>query len=109
MTKCKEIGRSLASIQNQEENSIIKALINGKNKDFWIGINDISSEGTFKWSDGSALHFTDWATGEPNNANGGDCGQLQALKNFKWDDDVCNAHKRYICGPGKLHFETKFK
>ena len=77
-------------------------MIDGKNEDFWIGINDISSEGTFKWSDGSALHFTDWATGEPNNVQNQDCGQLRKDKNFQWDDAHCFATKRYICGPGKL-------
>ena len=62
--KCKGLGRSLVSIHSKEQNSIIKALINGKNEDFWIGVNDISSEGTFRWSDGSALHFTDWGQQE---------------------------------------------
>ena len=79
-------------------------MINGENEDFWIGINDVSSEGTFKWSDGSALHFTDWATGEPNNVQNQDCGQLCKDKNFQWDDADCFATKRYICGPGKLQF-----
>ena len=36
----------------------------------WIGLNDSQNEGTFVWVSGEALTFTNWANGEPNNANG---------------------------------------
>jgi hypothetical protein len=34
--------------------------------DFWIGMNDISTEGTFHYTTGGDLVFTHWASGEPN-------------------------------------------
>ena len=33
----------------------------------WVGANDIGTEKTFVWSDGSSIDFTDWHKGEPNN------------------------------------------
>ena len=36
---------------------------------FWIGINDISTEGTFQYTTGGDLVFTHWASGEPNDQN----------------------------------------
>ena len=37
--------------------------------DFWIGMNDISTEGTFQYtSTGGDLAFTDWSYNEPNDS-----------------------------------------
>ena len=103
------MGRSLVSIKNQRENSIIKEIIKRTWGSFWIGLNDRSVEGNFEWIDGSVNDYRDWAAEEPNNAYNQDCVQLWRQKNYKWDDDRCVAAKRYICGPGKLHFQKKFK
>lgn len=37
---------------------------------FWIGLNDVALEGTFDWSNGDLVTYTNWSGGEPNNAGG---------------------------------------
>ena len=44
------------------------------------------------WSDGNTATYTNWATGEPNNAGGEDCAMLHADAvggAGKWNDAPC--------------------
>jgi len=63
--------------------------------DTWIGASDSATEGTFLWDDGSALVFTNWADGEPNNAGDAfqeDCAIIAGMRaGKKWDDRPCDA------------------
>jgi len=36
----------------------------------WIGLNDALSEGSFVWSSGEPVSYTNWFPGEPNNTAG---------------------------------------
>ena len=65
---------------------------------WWIGINDISSESTWVWEDGSSSSYTNWGSGEPNNSGGNeDCGQLNRFTNGTWNDEPCASAFYYIC------------
>ncbi|XP_077869498.1 C-type lectin domain family 19 member A-like [Saccoglossus kowalevskii] len=78
-------------------------------KGFWFGLDDRDNEGSFVWSDGSALDttgFTKWANGQPNNnvqqsSGGQDCIQLWKDAYLTWDDAYCERKKGFIC-----EFET---
>lgn len=41
-------------------------------QDVWIGFHDQFTEGTFKWTAGGAVSFTNWKSGQPNDFNGQD-------------------------------------
>ena len=60
---------------NFEVNKLAKA--QGVNA-FWLGINDTRNEGNFVYnSDGKAIGWTNWASGEPNNMQWNeDCVQI---------------------------------
>ena len=34
----------------------------------WIGLSDRTTTGMFRWADGTAVDFTNWNGGEPNEA-----------------------------------------
>jgi hypothetical protein len=61
----------------------------------WLGFNDITTEGTFRWADGPEANqtgsYANWNTGEPNNAgNNEDCTHTNAPSNQKWNDNNCS-------------------
>ena len=59
-------GYTLANIPSAEVNNFITALAGGVN--VWIGLNDQTTEGTYLWSDGSALgNYTSWKDNYPTN------------------------------------------
>lgn len=51
----------------------------------WLGGSDKEQEGVWKWTDGEKFSYTNWNSGEPNNANGGE-HYLCTGVNGKWND-----------------------
>lgn len=88
---CVAFGSQLA-ILNTAARDATAALLVGQDN-VWIGLTDQVVENTFVWVDGSALVFTNFSTGEPNNANGQfqeDC-IMYAGSRPGWDDRPCAA------------------
>ena len=103
-----QFGTELGSIHSSTDNTNAIAALNGAGmpniltgsrggtagNNAWIGYNDIGSEGTFGWSDGSANDFTNWHGGEPNNCctgtvpEGEDCTHIWG--GGTWNDMSCN-------------------
>ena len=74
-TEAQGLGGHLVTINDAAENQFIvdRFILTGHAGDpMWIGINDQSVEGTFAWSSGQPVTFTNWYTGEPNNAGAGE-------------------------------------
>jgi hypothetical protein len=59
-------GGHLATINDSAENDFLASVFYFDR--YWIGYNDYSEEGTFVWASGEAVTFTNWFSGEPNNA-----------------------------------------
>ena len=99
---------NLVTINDQAENDFILNAFSGLDASnftpvvtpndigFWIGINDIVTEGSFDWISGEPSNFTNWAPGEPNNLVLGneDWGMLYARSEpgqwtaGQWNDAV---------------------
>ncbi len=94
-TYCESKGGSLAIIRSDAENTFVyNNRPSGSSTKFFFGLNDISTEGTFKWPDGSTTAYRNWDSGEPNNDDGGeDCVAF-------WGSDVWNDYK---CSSGALN------
>ena len=95
-TACMGFGGDLVIIDDQAEQDFLLAqpLTAGAN---YIGLSDEAVEGTFVWVDGSALVFSVWGKGEPNNAlEGEDCGQLAAPAGI-WNDIACTDPAAFVC------------
>ena len=75
----------LVCIGSQEENNFISTSI-GDNE-AWIGLNDINNEGIYEWVNGDQFDYSNWADGEPNDADG--------AEDFihMWADGTWNDHE----------------
>ncbi|XP_077864583.1 uncharacterized protein LOC100369221 [Saccoglossus kowalevskii] len=106
-SQCEFMGGVLASLHTQSVFQNVRTFIMNGNFDngvrgYWIGLNDLSTEGTFEWLNGDVFGWTAWAKGEPNNkvqqsGEGQDCVQVWKKRAYKWDDNNCNAKRGYIC------------
>ena len=96
---CASYGYHLLTIDDRAENiwndNTADAYSTGK---WWMGLNDRASEGTWVWSDGTPLSYTNWHSGEPNDGGGNeDCGQLNRFTDETWNDEPCTSAFAYIC------------
>ena len=72
--------------------------------DYYIGLNDIEKNGTYKWAQGTeATAFTNWHSNHPkpgDTESSRDC-VIISLKtnseNGKWKTKECNSSRRFIC------------
>ncbi|XP_040176618.1 pulmonary surfactant-associated protein D-like [Rana temporaria] len=95
---CKEVGGSLPTPRNEEENSVLQEIMNTKGGSSlaYIGISDSQEEGTFKYVTGENLNFTNWGQGQPDNyANTEDC--VHMYRDGKWNDIPCSQKLLVIC------------
>uniref|UniRef100_A0A3P8XPD1 C-type lectin domain-containing protein n=1 Tax=Esox lucius TaxID=8010 RepID=A0A3P8XPD1_ESOLU len=98
---CMALGGSLASVHSLLEYKFIQALIletTGKLPSTWLGGYDAVVEGRWMWSDGSSFDYTNWNTGEPNDAGvGEDCLQMDASQEKSWFDVPCKYAFASLC------------
>jgi hypothetical protein len=82
---------------------------------WWLGVDDIETEGTFVWSAGGSLgaadgntgtydcgpdevgdSFCDFGGGEPNDSGGEDCVTVSS-DGSSWNDLSCDATQPFVC------------
>ncbi|XP_077310074.1 pulmonary surfactant-associated protein D-like isoform X2 [Lithobates pipiens] len=95
---CKEVGGSLATPRNAEENSVLHGIIstNGGSSAAFLDITDSQVEGTFMYSTGEQVIFTNWSRGQPDDyKNNEDC--VNMYNNGYWNDVSCSSKHLVIC------------
>ncbi|XP_023254715.1 lactose-binding lectin l-2-like [Seriola lalandi dorsalis] len=97
---CVSEGANLVSIHSLDEEDFVKSLI--KNFDHteqrtWLGLSDSQKEGSWMWSDGSAVNFDFWSPGEPNNHGNEDCVHNNFDNYKKWNDARCSDTYPSVC------------
>ena len=77
------------------------ACLDYKRHEWWIGLNDLKTEGNFEWINGAKLGFTNWEPNQPDSisgdgAPGADCALMRHfnMSSFKWYDRNCNFQLR---------------
>uniref|UniRef100_A0A8C7XMZ9 C-type lectin domain-containing protein n=1 Tax=Oryzias sinensis TaxID=183150 RepID=A0A8C7XMZ9_9TELE len=79
---CKKQGGNLASIDMSYDQAFVAGV-----------------DGSYSWSDGWPVFFTQWGPGEPTNHRQEGCVSMHASKWFHgtWNDTKCDHAKPYIC------------
>lgn len=84
------MGGHLVTINDAAEEAWLRAIF-GEQTRYWIGFNDAAVEGTWVWSSGEPVTYTNWDSGEPNNSMPPDWGEDYAVLNWNaatggWND-----------------------
>jgi hypothetical protein len=101
--QCQAIGADLAIITSAADNAFLTSVL-GMNEAF-VGAHDRAVEGTFRWVDDTAVTYTNWRMGEPNDGGGTyaeDCIVLQGQLAGVWDDRPCDSSE--LAPPAGTHF-----
>ena len=96
---CVAQGGHLASIHSDaQESEITTRALQIVGDPWYIGLNDLASEGKYTWTDGTPYDYSGWAPGEPNDSGlNEDCSQLASSTGMQWNDSWCGSELRYIC------------
>ncbi|KAK6192624.1 hypothetical protein SNE40_004066 [Patella caerulea] len=62
--------------------------------EYWIGGNDLTTEGEFTWIDGTGVITEGWKPGQPNGNEVANCLQFHDLK---FNDNACDVARRFLC------------
>jgi hypothetical protein len=104
---CKSFGGLLANPRTKTENDVLKRLVSKKESSYYIGMNDRSMEGHFKYSDGSNAgsaylndrqqwSYSNWASDEPNDFNNlENCAVIYS--SGLWNDRSCFSTLPFMC------------
>ncbi|XP_048402737.1 tetranectin-like protein [Stegostoma tigrinum] len=79
------------SLRSYAKKSLIGA------REFWIGINDMTTEGKFVDVNGLPITYFNWDRNEPRGGTRENCVVASINSQSKWSDEVCRSEKRYIC------------
>jgi hypothetical protein len=83
-------GGHLATVNDADENEFLRAGVlgfDGADRRGWIGFNDVALEGTFVWTSGEPITYTNWNAGEPNNSGGAEDATEMFGSNGEWNDN----------------------
>jgi hypothetical protein len=97
-TECKKYGGELVSFTDNSERSWVYN--NFGYGEWWIGLNDITSEGTWKWTDGTPYSYTYWYSSRPDGGTGENCVVFfrnNWVGGGYWDDRPCTDARYYMC------------
>jgi cysteine-rich repeat protein len=97
----------LASLGSGAENDFVRDLASAAGVQVtWIGLDDLTAEGTYSWTDGTAFAYANWAAGEPTDADAdpddpNDCVSVDtepASPGYGWwDDRPPGSTVPYVC------------
>ena len=79
---CWSNGGQLAEFEYADEEGKVDTFLS-RDQDYWIGLTDLSSEGTFRWVEShKEPEHSNWGPAQPDNYENQDC----VVKDFKNDD-----------------------
>jgi len=90
--KAVRMGGHLVTVNDNQENVWIwDTFAAGSERKLWIGLNDLAREGTFVWSSGEQVAFTDWGSRDPTGTPGENFVTMERPGFWIDQHDVTNA------------------
>jgi hypothetical protein len=98
---CKGMGAELARIDSPEQaRALFEKVVKIRDDRWWIGADDLNTEGEFHWQDGSPVEASLWYRHEPDNdACNQDCAALKDEAGGKLQDTNCSQWRAFVCRP----------
>jgi len=87
--QAQSLGGHLVTINDAGENEWVRATFSSAYGNLWIGLTDQAAEGSWEWSSGQALGYSNWASGQPDNWDswwGGDADYAWLQSDGRWAD-----------------------
>lgn len=89
-------GGHLVTVNDREEEAWLRLLF-GAEESFWLGINDLDTEGNWEWVSGESTTYANWLWGQPDDYNGvEDAAVMNWVSNGRWNDVTENARYQGI-------------
>lgn len=97
-TICSSIKSRLLTIFNESEQNFVLGIAVERftTSDYWLGLEKIVGQRSWRWNDGSILYYSNWAEGYPSD-NGSELCVAENLTNGKWYTINCSEKKFFIC------------
>ncbi len=110
-SECSSRGMHLVRVDDAAENQWIRDTADaaGYHGSIWIGASDRRVEGSWEWIDGTEFWhgrvggmpvgglYSNWATNQPNNANGNEDCVAMFQSSGLWFDETCSNDRAYLC------------
>ncbi len=90
---CTADGAHLAVVETAEEDAFVRSI--GGAGTFWIGLDDLKTEGAFRWVTGGAVTYERFEGAEPNDSGVEDCVMVNA--DGTWNDTDCGESRAAVC------------
>ncbi|XP_059155031.1 C-type lectin domain family 4 member M-like [Physella acuta] len=96
---CEINGGSLVFIKSAETQQYLTHLAAKEHQSIWIGLDDIESENTFKWEDGTPLTYSYWAPGNGPTASGAHLPSMRTRTALLWIPETGGSGKSSRASP----------
>ncbi len=97
---CQSVSYNLITVGDSTESDWLRTTAASiDNGTWWVGFNDQTYEGNWRWASGDTVTFTNWASGEPNGGEGENCAEMYTTgaKAGRWNDANCDGGKPFVC------------
>lgn len=94
---CRKHGADLLMILKEDMNTFLQEFLSPIDDYFWIGLNDLAVEGTYRWIDyADKVTYTKWATSPTFNGPVSKCTEVKDPQKG-WEIVDCALKRKFIC------------
>ncbi|XP_074089084.1 pulmonary surfactant-associated protein A-like isoform X3 [Macrotis lagotis] len=96
---CHNIGATIATPRNEEENAAIKKIVVKHDTYAFLGLIEGKTPGNFHYLDGTPVNYTNWYAGTPDGRGSEKC--VEMYTDGTWNDKYCYKSRLIILSQGQ--------